>query len=254
LRFSANLGFLWSDLSQPDAIRAAKKAGFDAVECHWPYATDPGEIRAALDETRLNMLAINTLRGRPASGDFGLCALPGREPQARDALDQAIRYATGTGTKYIHVLAGNASGPAARNTFVDNLRYGLEATEHLGITLLIEPLNRYDAPGYFLNVADQAVAIIAQIGSDRLQLMFDCYHMQIIHGDISRLLQRLLPLIGHIQIAAVPDRGEPDRGELNYRHVLRHLDQLGYTGFIGAEYRPRTTTNAGLGWLADFRR
>ena len=248
-KLSANLGFLWNELSLPDAIRAAAAAGFEAVECHWPYDFEPQDVKLALSETGLEMLGLNTVRGNFDAGENGLCALVGREDEARASIDQAIEYAAEIGTKNIHVMAGFAEGAAAHTTFISNLRYGLEKAAPYEITLVIEPLNHYDAPGYFLKNADQAADIIAEIGSDCLKLMFDCYHLQIMQGDISRLLEKMMPITGHIQIAAVPSRAEPDEGELDYRNILKSIDSLGYKGFIGAEYKPRGTTDEGLGWM-----
>ena len=248
-KLSANLGFLWKELSLPDAIRAASAAGFEAVECHWPYEFEAQDVKSALSETGLEMLGLNTVRGNLEAGENGLSALTGREDEARAAIDQAIEYAVKIGTKKIHVMAGFAEGAAAYATFVSNLRYGLEKATPHGITLVIEPLNHYDAPGYFLKSAGQAAGIIAEIGSDGLKLMFDCYHLQIMQGDISRLLEKMMPITGHIQIAAVPSRAEPDEGELDYRNILKLIDNLGYNGFIGAEYKPRGTTDEGLGWM-----
>lgn len=251
-RLSANLGFLWTEHSLPDAIRKAAAAGFEAVECHWPYEYDPRDVKAALSETGFEMLGLNTVRGNLEAGENGLCALVGREEEARAAINQAIAYAVAINTKIVHVMAGFAKGPDALATFVANLQYGLKQAAPYGITLVIEPLNHFDAPGYFLQTTDQAAAIIAEIGSGRLKLMFDCYHLQIMQGDISRLLERMMPIIGHIQIAAVPSRAEPDEGELNYRYVLKRIDDLGYSGFIGAEYKPRETTDTGLGWITSI--
>ncbi|OUS05265.1 isomerase [Rhodobacterales bacterium 52_120_T64] len=248
-KLSANLGFLWTELSLPDAIRAAAAAGFEAVECHWPYAVEPEDVKFALSESGLEMLGLNTDRGNLDAGENGLSALAGREVEARFAIDQAIEYAVAIGTKNIHVMAGFAEGAVAHSTLVTNLRYGLAKAEPHGITLLIEPLNHHDAPGYFLTDADQAAEIIAEIGSDSLKLMFDCYHLQIMQGDISRLLEKMMPISGHIQIAAVPSRAEPDEGELDYRNILKLIDNLGYKGFIGAEYKPRGSTDEGLGWV-----
>lgn len=249
IKLSANLGFLWNELSLPDAIRAAAAAGFKAVECHWPYDYEPRDVNLALTETGLKMLGLNTVRGNLDVGENGLSALAGREEEARAAIDQAIEYAVAIGTKNIHVMAGFAEGPIAHETFVSNLRYSLEKAESHGITIVIEPLNHHDAPGYFLKTADQAADTIAEIGSDRLKLMFDCYHLQIMQGDISRLLKKMMPITGHIQIAAVPSRAEPDEGELEYRYILKLIDSLGYDGFIGAEYKPRGSTDEGLGWI-----
>lgn len=250
--FSANLGFLWQELSLPDAIRAAKKAGFVAVECHWPYQYGTEEIAAALQETGLPMLGLNTARGNVAAGDNGLAAIPGREAEAREAIDQAIGYAAALGVPNVHVMAGNASGEDAHSTFLSNLGYAAKQAAKSSITILIEPLNHYDAADYFLKTSAQAIAIIKELQVENLKLMFDCYHLQIMEGDISRRLEASLPYIGHIQIAAVPDRAEPDHGELDYHHVLALLDSLGYQLPIGAEYKPRNTTEAGLSWMRSY--
>lgn len=251
MQFSANLGFLWADLTLPDAIRTAARAGFDAVECHWPYDIPTAEVADALGETGLTMLGLNTRRGKP--GENGLSALAGREAEAREAIDEAFAYATAIGAGAVHVMAGVASGAQAEATFHANLAYACEKAAPLDMTVLIEPLNPYDAPGYFLNDAAQAARIIEGIGHPALKLMFDCYHLQICGGDISRRFEQLLPLIGHVQIAAVPDRGAPDHGELDYGEVLRRIGELGWTVPIGAEYRPAGATDTTLGWLPRFR-
>ncbi len=253
-KFSANLGLLWRELALPDAIRAAARAGFDAVECHWPYDVPARHVRAALEETGLPMLCLNTVRGRVERGETGLAALLGRETEARSAIDQALDYALAVGGRAVHVMAGDGEGAAARKTFVSNLAYASDRAAQHGITILIEPLNRFDWPGYFLRTTDQAAEIIASVGDPNLRLMFDCYHVQITEGDLSRRIQTLMPVIGHIQIAAVPDRGPPDRGEVDYRHILSVLENLGYDSPIGAEYRPDGPTEAGLGWMEAFRR
>lgn len=253
LRFSANLGFLWQELSLPDAIRAAKAAGFDAVECHYPYDTSAEAVRQVLAETGLPMLGLNTTRGRVEAGDNGLSALPGREDEARRAIDQAVDYAAATGTRNIHVMAGKSSGEEARAAFIANLRYACERAGNVGANILIEPLNHRDAPGYFLRTTDQALDIISAVGAQNIKLMFDCYHIQIMQGDLTHRLRTVLDAIGHIQIAAVPDRREPDHGEIDYGHILRFIETLGYDRPIGAEYRPATTTEAGLTWLQTYR-
>lgn len=253
LRFSANLGFLWQELSLPDAIRAAKAAGFDAVECHYPYDTSAEAVRQALDETGLSMLGLNTSRGQVEAGDNGLSAIPGREDEARRAIDQAIDYAAAISAQNIHVMAGKSNGEEARATFVANLRYACERAGKAGANILIEPLNHRDAPGYFLQTTDQALDIISAVGAQNIKLMFDCYHIQIMQGDLTHRLRAQLDAIGHIQIAAVPDRREPDHGEIDYGHILRFIETLGYNKPIGAEYRPATTTEAGLSWLQAYR-
>ena len=246
--FSANLGFLWTERSLPDAVCAAKAAGFDAVECHWPYESDPADVRSALQETGLVMLGLNTLRGDVAAGDNGLAALPGRETEARAAIDQAIAYAAAIETPKVHVMAGFAAGKAAEACFVENLRYATAAAPD--VTFLIEPLNHHDAPGYFLNHSDQARRIIEAVGAANLKLMFDCYHIQILEGDLTRRLSANLDITGHIQFAGVPDRGRPDRGEIDYRHVFSHIAEIGYDAPLGAEYKPEGgDTDGSLGWM-----
>ena len=252
MRFSANLGFLWADRPLPNAIRAAKAAGFDAVECHWPYAHDPHDVKAALDETGLEMLGLNTSRGDVAAGENGLAALPNREAEARAAIDQALDYAQIIGAGAVHVMAGFASGESARKTFVVNLRYAATQAAEKGITILIEPLNHYDAKGYFLSTTAQAVAIIEEVKAPNLRLMFDCYHVQLMEGDLTNRISRLLPVIGHIQFASVPDRGTPDHGEVNYEHIFSHIDSLGWARPIGAEYKPKIETDLTLDWMAQF--
>lgn len=246
IRFSANLGFLWTDRALPDAIHAAHAAGFAAVECHWPYDTPAADVRAALDATGLPMLGLNTLRGKP--GENGLAALQGREVEARAAIDQAIAYADAVDAGAVHVMAGFASGPAARQTFERNLDYAASQTER---TILIEPLNRHDAPGYLLTTTDQARQIIESVGAPNLKLMFDCYHVGRTEGDVITRLTDLLPIIGHIQFASVPDRGPPDRGELNYAAIFAHIATLGWQTPLGAEFKS-DTPEPPLDWMAPL--
>lgn len=249
-KFSANLGFLWTELDLPDAIRAAKKAGFDAVECHWPYDVPTAQVKAALDETGLEMLGLNTRRGDALNGDNGLAALPDRVAEARTAIDEAVAYASEIGTGKIHVMAGFASGSTAHETFLSNLRYACALAAPQGITILIEPLNRYDAPGYFLSTTDQAREIIEEIDASNIALMFDCYHVQLMEGDLSNRLADLLPVIGHIQFASVPDRGAPDHGEISYAHIFQVISDLHYSAPLGAEYKPGGPTGETLSWLS----
>ncbi len=253
MQFSANLGFLWNDRPLPDAIRAAKAAGFDAVECHWPYDTPVEDVAKALEETSLRMLGLNGRRGNVAGGENGLTALVGRETEARAAIDEALAYANRLGTRNVHIMAGFASGPEAHSTYVDNLRYACSKAAEIGITILIEPLNKYDAPGYFLSTTSQAIAVIEEVGATNLKLMFDCYHVQLMEGDLSHKLADLLPHIGHIQFASVPDRGAPDRGELNYAYVFKRISELGWETPLGAEYKPNGDTDATLTWLKTMR-
>ena len=252
--FSANLGFLWADRPLADGIRAARAAGFDAVECHWPYDEDPAEVRAALDETGLRMMGLNTRRGDVGAGENGLAALVGREDEARAAIDEAVAYADAIDAANIHVMAGFAAGPAAESCFIETLRHAADAAAAGGRGILIEPLNHYDAPGYFLNHTDQARRIIEAVGAPNVRLMFDCYHVQILEGDLTRRLDANLDITGHVQFAGVPHRGRPDEGEINYAHIFAHLADCGYDAPLGAEYRPANSdTDASLGWMTALR-
>ncbi len=252
MKFSANLGFLWTDRPLPDAIRAARKAGFDAVECHWPFDIPAAQVKAALEQSGLPMLGLNTRRGNTSIGEMGLSALPGREADARAAIDEALAYATATGTRAVHVMAGTSGGPRAHRAFCDNLAYACDAADE-GLTILIEPLNPYNAPGYFLNGTAQAANIIREVGKPNLKLMFDCYHVQIMEGDVTRRFETLFEMIGHVQIAAVPDRGKPDHGELDYGYVLQRIAELGWNRPIGAEYLPQNIADPDMAWLDRYR-
>ena len=252
MKFSANLGFLWNDRPLPEAIRAAKAAGFDAVECHWPYDVPAAQTKAALMETGLQMLGLNTRRGNTAIGENGLAALPGREADARAVIDEALAYAAAISAGAVHVMAGNTNGPRARRSFCENLAYACDKADD-ATTILIEPLNHYNAPGYFLNSTGQAADIIREVGKPNLKLMFDFYHIQIMEGDVTRRFESLLPMIGHVQIAAVPDRGTPDHGELDYAYVLPRIAALGWSRPIGAEYLPDDKVTPDMSWLARYR-
>ena len=257
MRYSANLGFLYTDRPLPDAVRAAKAAGFDAVECHFPFDTPPDELKAALAETGLRMLALNTWPGDRDAGEFGLCALPDRMEDARREIGRAVDYAAAIGAEAVHVMAGRTGGgAAAEDAFRANLRFACDAAAPRGLGILIEPINTRDAAGYHLSTTAHAERVLDAVGDDRLRILFDCYHMQIMQGDLSASVERLMPAIGHVQIAAVPDRGEPDAGEVDYPWLMRRIEDLGYAGYVGAEYKPRggpDATEAGLGWLGAFR-
>jgi hydroxypyruvate isomerase len=256
LRISANLGFLWKGLPLTESVRRAKAAGFDAVEFHAPYDVPVGEMQAVLADTGLPVVGINTRMGNVAVGEMGLAALPGREADARAAIDEALAYAKAIRADYVQVMGGKVAQEQrgeAHKTYVKALNYAARAAEPLGLTIVIEPLNPYDVPGNFLSSTGQAAAIIAELGRPNVKLLFDCYHVQIVEGDLTRRLEKLMPVIGHIQIAAVPTRAEPDEGEISYERLLKTIETLGYRGFIGAEYRARGEVEAGLGWLKAVR-
>lgn len=250
MKLSANLGFLWKDLPLPEAVRAAKGAGFDAVECHFPYAVPVEAVNAALAETGLPMLGLNTHPG--GEGEFGLAAMPGREDEARAAIAQAVDYAKAVGCRHVHVMAGRSHGGAqADAVFRANLEFACETAGEL--TIVIEPINDRDVPGYHLSTLEQAADIVASLDHANLKIMADCYHVQIMGGDLVRRLEKHLPMIGHVQIAAVPSRGEPDRGELDYPWIAGALTAMGYDGWLGAEYRPGGPTGDSLGWMAALQ-
>ncbi|WP_370206234.1 hydroxypyruvate isomerase family protein [Pararhodobacter marinus] len=242
--FSANLGFLWTELPLQDAIRAAADAGFRAVECHWPYDTPPDTVARALAETGLPMLSLNTRPG--GSGEFGLAALKGREDEARAAIDEAIAYARATGTSAVHVMAGKDGD---EETFRASLTHACNAAPDL--TILIEALNPHDVPGYHLNSQEKAAQTCTALGFPNLKLMVDCYHVGRTEGDVLATYQRHRPLIGHVQLAAVPDRGAPDHGTVDYATLLPKLD---WPGPFGAEYRSNGPTDASLSWLPALSR
>jgi hydroxypyruvate isomerase len=254
-RFSANLGFLFTEHPEIDRIAAAAEAGFKAVEMHWPYQVPAAEMRRALSRSQVTMLGLNTPVGNASAGDFGLGALPGRESEFQQALHQAISYGDAIGAGAVQCMSGLVTpdaASAAEHTFVANLKLAADMAAQADMTILIEPINHRDKPGYFLHTIEQAAMIIDQVGRRNVKIMFDCYHTQIMQGDLTRRLKHYLDLIGHVQIAAVPSRAEPDEGEIDYRDICQSLDQLGYGGWIGAEYKPRGRTEEGLGWLSAW--
>jgi hydroxypyruvate isomerase len=256
-RFSANLGFLWSELPLVARIHAAKRANFSAVECHWPYDTRAADVKEALQETGLEMLALNTEPGNLPTGEFGLAAIPGKQTAARAGIDKALYYATAIGARNIHVMAGIAGDSAdVMAVYLDNITYAAKICEQHNTGILIEPINHIDRPGYTLHTVSQALDVINKIresGSYNVRLMFDCYHAKRTGANIVGQLKTAMPFIEHIQIASVPDRAEPDHGEIYYPDLIRKIDLMGYKGFIGAEYIPQNTTEMGLGWLQSYR-
>jgi hydroxypyruvate isomerase len=250
LRFSANLGFLWPGLPILERIDAAAAAGFKAIELHWPYDTPAAEVRARCELHGLQLLGINTVRGKP--GENGLGALAGREAEFQAAVDQSIAYCLEAGGTAIHCMAGFVPSQAreeACRVFVKNLREASDKASPHGLMLLLEALNPRDAPDYFYSTQAEAARIREEVGRPNVKLMFDVYHVGVSEGDVLRKLAHYMPVIGHVQVAAVPSRAEPDEGEIDYRTVLAELDKLGYDGWVGAEYKPRADTDDGLGWM-----
>jgi len=250
LRFSANLGFLWPGLPILERIDAAAAAGFKAIELHWPYDTPATEVRARCELHGLQLLGINTVRGKP--GENGLGALAGREAEFQAAVDQSIAYCLEAGGTAIHCMAGFVPSQAREEgcrVFVKNLREASDKASPHGLMLLLEALNPRDAPDYFYSTQAEAARIREEVGRPNLKLMFDVYHVGVSEGDVLHKLAHYMPVIGHVQVAAVPSRAEPDEGEIDYRTVLAELDKLGYDGWVGAEYKPRADTDDGLGWM-----
>ena len=250
VQLAANLSMMFNEVTFLDRFAAARDAGFDAVECLFPYDHPAETIGARLREQSLTQALFNLPPGDWAAGDRGMAALPDRRDEFRASVATALVYAAATGVKRLHVMSGLAprSDRIAAATYAESLRFAADKTGEAGLDLLIEPLNGRDMPGYFLNDFNYAADLIADLGLTNLRLQFDIYHRQIIHGDVLTGLRTLMPLIGHVQIAAVPERHEPCSGELDDIKVLRALDELGYRGFVGCEYRPAKGTVAGLGW------
>lgn len=252
-KFAANLTMMFNELPFPQRFSAASRAGFTGVEFLFPYDHSPAEVAAWLKENGLFNALFNMPPGNWAAGERGLASLPGRETEFRAGVATALAYAQAQGTPCLHAMAGllppDADRAAHRAVFIENLRYAARALAAHGITLLIEPINSRDMPGYFLTTQAEAHAIREEVGEPNLKVQMDFYHVQIMEGDIAMKVRKWFEHIGHIQIASVPARNEPDDGEVNYRYLFRLLDELGYQGWIGCEYRPRGRTEDGLGWL-----
>jgi len=259
-RFAANLSFLYGEHPFLDRFAAAKRAGFRAVEFAFGYAFDRHEIADRLNSQGLMQVLTNAPPGDLEAGERGLAALPGREAEFRRAwLEQALPYAEALQCPRVHVMAGvvppDTARQACRDTFVANLAWAAAQAASAGVELLIEPINLRDIPGYLLNRQDHAHEIVEEVGAPNLKVQMDLYHCQIVEGDLAAKLRRYLPggRVGHLQIAGVPERHEPDHGELHYPYLFALIDELGYNGHVGAEYRPAAGTSAGLGWFAPYK-
>ena len=250
-RFAANLGHLFTERPLIERFGAAAAAGFAAVELQFPYDVAPAAVKVELGKHGLTQLGVNT----PQCPEFGLAALRGRERDFEAAFARALDYVTAIGGRAIHCMAGVVpvnERPTAEKVFIANLARAAAAAAKANITLLIEPLNPRDRAGYFLSHVEHAADLVGKIGASNVRVQFDFYHAQIVGGDLIKRFEKYLPLIGHAQIAAVPSRGEPDEGEINYPTVFAAIDRLGYTGWIGCEYKPRGRTEEGLGWASPY--
>jgi hydroxypyruvate isomerase len=256
-RFAANLTMMYNEVPFLERFGAAAADGFEAVECQFPYEHGCAEIRDELDRHGLQLVLINSPAGDWAAGERGVAALPGRQEEFRRGVDLAIEYAQVLGCPRVHLMAGlvrrESERVAQREAYVDNVAWAAQRLGDHGLEALIEPINPRDFPGYLLNTQADAHAIVERIGAPNLKVQMDLYHCQVVEGDLSTKLRRHVTGIGHVQIAGVPHRHEPDFGEVNYPWLFALLDELGYPGWVGCEYRPRAGTSAGLGWLRALR-
>lgn len=252
-QLSANLSMLFTERPFLERFAAAAQAGFKAVEFMFPYAFSAEAIQAELQKHQLQLVLHNLPAGDWDGGDRGIACDPARVEEFRAGVTQAIAYATALGVPRLNCLAGKApagvDAAVVRQTLVDNLRFAAQALEQNGIRLLVEMINTFDIPGFYLHGTNQALALLDEVGSPNLQLQYDVYHMQRMEGEIAATLQKQLPRIGHVQIADNPGRNEPGTGEINYAFVFRHLDAIGYQGWVGCEYKPAGQTEDGLGWI-----
>ena len=251
-RFAANLTMVFTEVPFLDRFERAAKAGFEAVEFLFPYAWPAEEIRQRLDTHGLALILHNLPAGDWDAGERGIACLPGRVSEFRDGVAQAVGYAQALGVKQLNCLAGKAPAgvpdEVLRQTFVKNLRFAAAELKKAGLRLLIEPVNTFDIPGFYLSRTAQAVSILDEVGADNAFVQYDIYHAQRMEGELAATMQMYLPRIGHVQLADNPGRNEPGSGEINYAFLFAHLDRIGYGGWIGCEYKPAAATEAGLGW------
>jgi hydroxypyruvate isomerase len=255
-KFAANLTMLFNEVPFMERFDKAAAANFKAVEFLFPYAFPAADIKAKLDQNKLALVLHNLPAGNWEAGERGIACLPDRVDEFRKGVSNAVEYATALGVKQVNCLAGKmpegVAHAALRTTFIDNLKYAAAELKKANIKLLIEPINTFDIPGFFLSGTQQAIDIIAEVGSDNLFLQYDIYHAQRMEGELVNSIQKHLSKIAHIQLADNPGRNEPGTGEINYAYIFAMLDRIGYAGWIGCEYKPAATTEAGLGWFKPF--
>jgi 2-dehydrotetronate isomerase len=255
-KFAANLSMMFQDIGFLDRFDAAARAGFNGIEFLFPYDHRPEEVAERLERNGLSLALFNTVPGDWAGGERGLAALPGREREFRDGVGKAIVYATAAKCPLLHAMAGlwpdGRDKAEGERTYVDNLRWAADRVAAAGLTLVIEPINTRDIPGYFLNYTGEAMRIIEAVGRPNLKLQLDLYHVQIMEGDLATKVRTLAGAYPHVQIAGNPGRHEPDVGEINYPYLFDLLDEIGFAGWIGCEYRPKGDTLAGLRWAKKY--
>lgn len=257
-RFAANLSMLFAEVPLLQRFERAARAGFKAVELQFPYEAPAAALREQLDAHSLQMVLHNLPGGNWAAGDRGIACNPARVDEFRAGVATAIAYATTLGVPRLNCLAGKAPAgvdeATVRATFVANLRFAAAALKEAGLVLLIEPINTYDVPGFWLNSTAKALSVLDEVGADNAFVQYDIYHAQRYEGELAATMEKHLARIGHIQLADNPGRNEPGTGEINYPFLFHHLDRIGYSGWIGAEYKPLTTTEAGLHWIEQTKR
>jgi hydroxypyruvate isomerase len=257
-RFAANLTMLFTEHPFLDRFEHAAKAGFDAVEFLFPYAFEAGDIKRRLDDNGLQLVLHNLPAGNWEAGERGIACHPERAQEFRDGVQSAIGYARVLGTHQLNCLVGKALPGVAdevlRRTVVDNLRFAAAELGKAGLKLLIEPINTFDIPGFYLNRTAQAAELLAEVGANNAFIQYDIYHAQRMEGELAATIEKHLPRIGHIQLADNPGRNEPGSGEINYPFLFAHLDRIGYAGWVGCEYKPAAGTEAGLGWRQRLAR
>jgi hydroxypyruvate isomerase len=257
-RFAANLSMLFTEAPFLERFERAARAGFSTVEVQFPYEAPAAVIRDKLVANRLKMVLHNLPGGDWAAGDRGIACNPARQAEFRAGVAKAVEYATILGVQQLNCLAGKpgagVSEAETRATFVGNVRFAAAELKKAGLRLLLEPINNFDVPGFWLNRTELAISVLDEVGADNAFVQYDVYHAQRYEGELAGTIAKYLPRIGHIQVADNPGRNEPGTGEINYPFLFQHLDKIGYSGFIGCEYKPAGTTESGLGWLEQARR
>jgi hydroxypyruvate isomerase len=252
-RFAANLSMMFNEVPFLERFKAAADAGFQAVEFLFPYDYEIEELAARLSECHLEIALFNMPPGNWGAGERGLASIPGRETEFRAGVSKALSYATALGVRRLHAMAGiphaDADPAACRATLIENLKFAADRLASQNIMVLLEAINTRDIPGFFVNTQQQSHDICTAVDAPNLKMQMDCYHMQVMEGDIASKLRRYAAGCGHIQIAGAPERNEPDTGEIRYEYLFRLLDEIGYDGWVGCEYRPAGNTVEGLGWF-----
>ena len=249
VKFAANLSFMYTQADFLDRFALAATAGFKAVEYLFPYDHAPETIATKLKENNLTQALFNLPPGDWEKGERGIAAIPGREAEFEAAVAKALDYAAALDCKLLHAMPGLVHHGANWQTYIANLKMATAKAAAKGVTIILEPINQRDIPGFFLSTTQTARAAIHEVGAANIGLQFDLYHRQIQQGDVARAIDEYAPLTRHYQIASPPDRGEPDEGEMNYRYLFQRISNTGYNGWIGCEYKPRGDTNEGLGWV-----